>query len=45
MDLQRAKARAEQFRALHNTPEVLLLPCVWDAVSAKLYETAGFAIR
>jgi 2-methylisocitrate lyase-like PEP mutase family enzyme len=42
MDHQRAKARAERFRALHNAPEVLLLPCVWDAVSAKLYETAGF---
>lgn len=35
-------AKAERFRALHHEPSVLLLPNVWDVVSAKLYEVEGF---
>jgi len=35
-------AAAERFRALHAREDVLLLPNVWDAVSAMLYEKLGF---
>ena len=37
---QRAKAIA--FRQLHQTPPVLVLPNAWDAVSARIFEQAGF---
>jgi 2-methylisocitrate lyase-like PEP mutase family enzyme len=36
-------ALANRFRELHRGGELLLLPNVWDAVSAKLYEEEGFA--
>jgi 2-methylisocitrate lyase-like PEP mutase family enzyme len=36
------KARAEQFRRLHNAPEILVLPNAWDAASARIYEQVGF---
>ncbi len=44
---QRAKAekqrsKAEQFRALHHAPEILVLPNAWDAVSARIVEAEGF---
>jgi len=35
-------AKASAFRDLHHGPEMLVLPNVWDAVSAKLVEAAGF---
>lgn len=35
--------QAAQFRALHHEPTILLLPNVWDVVSAKLYEVDGFS--
>ena len=38
--LQREKANA--FRDQHNTPKLLVLPNVWDVMSARLMESAGF---
>ncbi|MGD2111322.1 MAG: isocitrate lyase/phosphoenolpyruvate mutase family protein [Phycisphaerae bacterium] len=35
--------RAERFRALHAGPPILVLPNVWDVVSARLYEVEGFS--
>src|ERR1700676_2253959 len=35
--------KAELFRALHEGPEVLLLPNPWDVGSAKLLASLGFA--
>ena len=34
---------AKRFRNAHHASEVLLLPNIWDTVSAKLYEVEGFA--
>jgi 2-methylisocitrate lyase-like PEP mutase family enzyme len=34
--------KAVQFRALHAGPRILVLPNAWDAISARLYEDAGF---
>lgn len=34
--------RARAFRAMHGAGRVLVLPNVWDAASAKLYEREGF---
>ncbi len=34
--------KAERFRALHDAPTLLVLPNVWDAVSARIYELEGF---
>jgi 2-methylisocitrate lyase-like PEP mutase family enzyme len=36
------KRRAEAFRAMHRTPPLLLLPNAWDAMSARIFEDAGF---
>jgi 2-methylisocitrate lyase-like PEP mutase family enzyme len=33
---------AEQLRALHRTPPILVLPNAWDAASARLIEDEGF---
>ena len=33
---------AEQLRALHRTPPILVLPNAWDAASARLIESEGF---
>jgi 2-methylisocitrate lyase-like PEP mutase family enzyme len=33
---------AEQLRALHRTPPMLVLPNAWDAASARLIEAEGF---
>lgn len=38
-DLQK---QANQFRAMHHGPKILLLPNVWDVASAKVIEEAGF---
>ena len=38
---QREKAQA--FRELHSGPRILVLPNVWDAISARIFEAAGFA--
>ncbi|HZP82223.1 MAG TPA: isocitrate lyase/phosphoenolpyruvate mutase family protein [Chthonomonadaceae bacterium] len=34
--------KAEQFRALHTGPRILALPNAWDAISARIFEAAGF---
>jgi 2-methylisocitrate lyase-like PEP mutase family enzyme len=36
------QSKAEAFRALHRGPEILVLPNAWDAVSARIFEQAGF---
>lgn len=33
---------ADAFRAMHHGPPLLLLPNAWDAISARLFEAAGF---
>jgi 2-methylisocitrate lyase-like PEP mutase family enzyme len=40
MNVQRDKA--EQFRALHDGKQVLVLPNAWDVPSARVFEDAGF---
>ncbi|HXQ49489.1 MAG TPA: isocitrate lyase/phosphoenolpyruvate mutase family protein [Stellaceae bacterium] len=42
MDTSQQAATAEAFRARHRRKPVLLLPNVWDAMSARLFEAAGF---
>src|SRR6516164_4750972 len=34
--------KAEELRALHHGPPILVLPNAWDAVSARLFEAQGF---
>jgi 2-methylisocitrate lyase-like PEP mutase family enzyme len=34
--------KTELFRALHESPPILVLPNAWDAISARLYELEGF---
>ncbi len=41
-DIERQKAQALAFRAMHHGPKVLLLPNVWDVASARILEEAGF---
>jgi 2-methylisocitrate lyase-like PEP mutase family enzyme len=36
------QAKAEAFRGLHHGPKILVLPNAWDAVSARIFEQAGF---
>jgi 2-methylisocitrate lyase-like PEP mutase family enzyme len=36
------KRLAEAFRRAHRSPPLLLLPNAWDAMSARLFEAAGF---
>ncbi len=36
------RQRADDFRKLHRTPPILLLPNAWDLMSARLFEAAGF---
>lgn len=36
------KRLAENFRLKHQTPPLLLLPNAWDAMSARIFEAAGF---
>jgi 2-methylisocitrate lyase-like PEP mutase family enzyme len=43
MDRKTQRRRAEEFRDLHSGRRLLLLPNVWDVVSAKLYEVDGFS--
>lgn len=38
-----AEARAARFRALHQSPGVLVLPNAWDALSARIAESCGAA--
>jgi 2-methylisocitrate lyase-like PEP mutase family enzyme len=41
-DIEKQKAQALAFRAMHHAPKVLLLPNVWDVASARIIEEAGF---
>jgi 2-methylisocitrate lyase-like PEP mutase family enzyme len=34
--------RAAQFRAMHESPPLLVLPNAWDAISARMIEAEGF---
>jgi 2-methylisocitrate lyase-like PEP mutase family enzyme len=46
MDIANQKRKAEAFRRLHarrDGARMLLLPNAWDAMSARLFERAGFA--
>ena len=36
-------SRSAAFRSLHHGPAILVVPNAWDAVSARLFEAAGFA--
>src|ERR1044072_406208 len=42
MTPDRQKQLAETFRQAHRAPPLLLLPNAWDAMSARLFEAAGF---
>src|SRR5207237_8905564 len=35
--------KAEYFRSLHKSPPILVLPNAWDAATARVFESAGFA--
>lgn len=35
--------RAQTFRAMHRSPPILLLPNMWDVMSARLFEAAGYS--
>jgi 2-methylisocitrate lyase-like PEP mutase family enzyme len=42
IDIEKQKAGALAFRAMHHGPKILLLPNVWDVASARILEEAGF---
>lgn len=42
MNAAEQPAKADAFRSLHQGPRLLILPNAWDAVSARLFEQAGF---
>jgi 2-methylisocitrate lyase-like PEP mutase family enzyme len=42
MDKSRQIASGNAFRALHDRRRILVLPNAWDAVSARVFEAAGF---
>lgn len=42
-DTDTQAARAQRFRALHEGPDLLLLPNPWDAGSARLFEWLGYS--
>ena len=41
-DIEKQKAQALAFRAMHHGPKILVLPNVWDVASARVVEEAGF---
>lgn len=43
MDKAIQRKKAEQLRALHQGPRMLVVGGVWDAASARIFEQAGFA--
>jgi len=43
MNLGVQKVKAETFRRMHHGGKILLLPNAWDAMSAKIFEAAGFS--
>lgn len=36
------ETKAAAFLAMHEAPRLLILPCAWDCVSAKLFEEEGY---
>jgi enamine deaminase RidA (YjgF/YER057c/UK114 family) len=40
--LQSQKQRAIDFRSLHHSQHILVLPNAWDVASARIFEEAGF---
>ena len=42
MDRNKQTTKADLFRAMHRGRRILLLPNAWDAVSARVFEEAGF---
>jgi 2-methylisocitrate lyase-like PEP mutase family enzyme len=42
MDLEKQRAKADAFRAMHRGAHILLLPNAWDVASARVFEEAGF---
>ena len=42
MTNEEQKRLAETFRNMHRGPRLLLLPNAWDAMSARIFEAAGF---
>ena len=42
MDKARQAQKAAAFRAMHDPKNMLVLPNAWDAVSARVFEAAGF---
>jgi 2-methylisocitrate lyase-like PEP mutase family enzyme len=43
MDLDALCKKAETFGRMHGRRRILVLPNAWDAMSARIFETAGFA--
>lgn len=43
MDLDAQCKKAEAFHRMHDRNRLLLLPNAWDAMSARIFEAAGFA--
>jgi len=41
-DKKNQRVKADEFRALHHGPKILLLPNAWDVASARVIEEAGF---
>jgi 2-methylisocitrate lyase-like PEP mutase family enzyme len=41
-DIEKQKAQAHAFRAMHHGAKILVLPNVWDVASARILEEAGF---
>src|SRR5690242_10330587 len=37
------REKANQFRQLHQGPDILVLPNAWDVTSARMFEQAGFS--
>ena len=42
--MNRAKGPAATLRNMLNSPEFLIMPCCYDALSAKLIQKAGFPL-
>ncbi len=44
MNSDAQREQAETFRRMHRNGKILLLPNAWDAMSARIFEAAGFAV-
>src|SRR5712692_2284180 len=42
IEVEKQKAKADAFRAMHRGPRILLLPNAWDVASARVFEEGGF---